>query len=410
MARLNPSKKARVRTDSCELDSVIRTASNPRREKKSRQLRIASLFSGIGGFELGLQRSGHEVLSFCDCDPAARAVLKRRFPAVSIYEDVRTLKELPKETELVTAGFPCEDLSPAGRTVGIFGEKSGLIWQVFRLLERRQPRWLLLENVPFMLNLAHGRAIRAIVDSLESLQYRWAYRVLDPRAFGLPQRRPRVFLLASHTGSPADVLFGTTPRFRAGERSQKESYGFYWTEGNRGIGWAINSVPALKGGSTLGIPSAPAIILPGRQVITPNIADAERLQGFPAHWTAPGALSGRIGHRWRLVGNAVNVRIAEWIGSKLISPSKYTDPTKRPIDADRWPTAAYCEDGHRFRGPIDEASSEQRFPSVNSFLRFPHRPLSRKASSGVLGRLRASTLNVPPILMDALERQVAGPR
>jgi DNA (cytosine-5)-methyltransferase 1 len=394
-----------------QIDPLISTK---QRATKRAPLRVASLFSGIAGFEVGLRRSSHRVLYFCDSDPAARAVLNHRFPGVRIHEDVRDLETLPEEPDLVTAGFPCADLSQAGRTAGIFGEQSGLIWQIFRLLDRRPVRWVLLENVPFMLTLARGGAIAAIADAFELRGYRWAYRILDPRTFGLPQRRPRVFLLASQTESPSDVLFGDCPvprgRNNLADQSSRKSYGFYWTEGNTGIGWAVNSVPALKGGSALGIPSPPAIILPDRRIVTPNIADAERLQGFPAHWTAPGALAGRIGHRWRLIGNSVNVRVAEWIGAKLISSQSYEDSEKRQIDVRRWPTSAYGEAGQRFQGPEPQVSIEQCFCPLNSFLRFSSRPLSQKASSGVLGRLKTSSLNVPDILLAALEAHLVGSR
>lgn len=104
---------------------------------------------------------------------------------------------------MVSAGFPCQDLSQAGRTVGIDGSRSGLVDHAFRLVRRTQgPRWLLLENIPFMLKLDRGRAMRHLTAELEDMGYRWAYRVVDTRAFGLPQRRQRVILLASRTEDP----------------------------------------------------------------------------------------------------------------------------------------------------------------------------------------------------------------
>src|SRR6056297_547424 len=85
------------------------------------RLRVSALFAGIGGVELGLGRCGHETLLFCECDTTAQNVLKRQFGSTQIVGDVRELKTLPKETELLTAGFPCQDLSQAGKTVGITG-------------------------------------------------------------------------------------------------------------------------------------------------------------------------------------------------------------------------------------------------------------------------------------------------
>src|SRR5690606_31593200 len=103
-------------------------------------------------------------------------------------------------------GFPCQDLSQAGMTAGIRGERSGLVDEVFRLVRTNDVPWLLLENVPFMLQLHRGQALEHIVTALEQLGYTWAYRVIDSRCMGLPQRRERVYIVASKVGDPRDVL------------------------------------------------------------------------------------------------------------------------------------------------------------------------------------------------------------
>jgi DNA (cytosine-5)-methyltransferase 1 len=165
------------------------------------------LFAGIAGIEEGLRRAGWQTELLCEIDPVARTVLRQQFPRVKISKDIRELIRLPR-VDLVTAGFPCQDLSQAGTTRGIDGRKSGLVREVFRLLARREraPKWVLLENVPFMLQLDGGRAMRVITTGLEELGYMWAYRTVDARAFGVPQRRKRVLILASKTEDPRDVL------------------------------------------------------------------------------------------------------------------------------------------------------------------------------------------------------------
>jgi len=160
-------------------------------------LKTVGLFAGIGGIEVGLSQTGHQTELLCEFDPAAMAVLRARLPEAPLHDDIRTLRELPKDTELVCAGFPCQDLSQAGKTAGISGSRSGLVGELFRLLRKQQVPWVLIENVPFMLQLAKGQAMEVIVAALEDLGYRWAYRVMDSRSFGVPQRRQRVFLLAS---------------------------------------------------------------------------------------------------------------------------------------------------------------------------------------------------------------------
>ena len=99
------------------------------------------------------------------------AVLRDRFPEVKLHDDVCTLERLPNGTSLVVAGFPCQDLSQAGATRGIDGARSGLVGEVFRLIERHRVPWLLLENVPFMLQLAGGEAMNVIASRLEDLGY-----------------------------------------------------------------------------------------------------------------------------------------------------------------------------------------------------------------------------------------------
>ncbi len=109
--------------------------------------------------------------------------------------------------------------------------------------------------------------------------------------------------------------------------------GFYWTEGVRGLGWAVDAVPTLKGGSTIGIPSPPAIWMPDGEIVVPEIRDAERLQGFDADWTEPAAAtSRRKGARWKLVGNAVSVPVARWVGERLVTCADYDqeDADSRP--------------------------------------------------------------------------------
>ncbi len=96
-------------------------------------LTTAGLFAGIGGLELGFHRAGHETALLCEIDPHANAVLRGRFPGSDLHEDVRKLKALP-EIDLLAAGFPCQDLSQAGKTAGIKGKNSGLVGEVFRLL------------------------------------------------------------------------------------------------------------------------------------------------------------------------------------------------------------------------------------------------------------------------------------
>ena len=371
-------------------------------------MRVAGLFAGIGGFELGMARAGHVASLLCDVLPTAEAVLRAHFPDVDYRSDITRLRSLPAEVDLICAGFPCQDLSQAGKTAGLDGDRSGLIGEVFRLLSRRKVGTVVVENVPFMLQLNGGNAIRAITDEFERRGYRWAYRVVDTFGFGLPQRRERVFLVASRELDPAAVLLADEepierPRTALGERA----HGFYWTEGLGGLGWAVDSVPTLKNGSTIGIPSPPAVLMPDGSLIKPGIRDAERLQGFDADWTAPAERVARASARWSLVGSAVSVPVAAWIGRRLVMPGAYDAHRDAAFSlAGKAPRAA------RFDGKMRHAVRIGTDPigvapaSLTSFLqdRVGQMPLSLKATLGFLSRTRRAKLRFQPGFIQAVER------
>lgn len=372
-------------------------------------LPTVGLFAGIGGVELGLSRAGHETLLLCEFDPAATAVLEERFRGTKRTSDVRDLRSLPKETELLTAGFPCQDLSQAGKTAGISGLRSGLVGEVFRLLDRKRVEWVLLENVSFMLQLGKGQALNLIVSELERLGYKWAYRLVNSRAFGVPQRRERVYILASRNHDPRNVLFVDDEAEPVDRRSFHDvACGFYWTEGLRGLGWAVDSVPTLKGGSTIGIPSPPAIILPSGRVVKPDLRDAERMQGFDADWTKPAEVVAKRGARWKLVGNAVTVGAAEWIGRRLRFPGIY-DPVGDVMlgSGASWPVAAYNVAGTRFAAEIGKWPVQVGAVPLENFLKYELEDLSARATAGFLSRAYQARLRFPRDFIGALERHLA---
>lgn len=362
--------------------------------------KVVSLFSGIGGIELGLSKSGFETELFCEIDATAERVLAAHFPGIPLHPDVTNLKSLPK-CDVLTAGFPCQDLSQAGRKSGIDGAQSGLAGHIFRLLATRRshrPDWIVIENVPYMLRLARGGAMSVLVGALEDLGYRWAYRVVDARSFGVPQRRQRVLLLASRKHRPEDILFSEDcPNHPIDPKpavvKERQMYGFYWTEGSRGVGWALNAVPPIKGGSGLGIPSPPAIWQPWRDFVgTIALEDAERLQGFPSGWTSPALkVTSRDGARWRLVGNAVCVNVAEWLGETLLHPGMFSQKPHTTYSGHAWPNAAWGYRGKVFQANVTAWPRCTQTPKLKQFLEHPLRELSERATVGFLKRAEQCT-------------------
>jgi len=368
-------------------------------------LTTSGLFAGVGGIELGLARAGHETQLLCEVDDCAAAVLEARFPGTTVHGDIQTLGSLPDGAELLAGGFPCQDLSQAGRTKGIAGARSGLIGEVFRLLEQQRVPWVFLENVPFMLQLSKGRALEVIMAALEHFGYRWAYRVVDTRSFGLPQRRRRVLIVASLHDDPRTVLFADEADAPADSENYRElACGFYWTEGIRGLGWAVDAIPTLKGGSTVGVPSPPAIWLPDGRFVTPDIRDAERLQGFAVDWTRPAETVRKRSFRWKLVGNAVSVPVAKWVGERLAKPGRFeVRDVRRVTPGQSWPNNAWNVGDGRYTATMSEWPKRYKRKPLAEFLRFEPKPLSEKATAGFLSRTKRSRLRFPEGFISALE-------
>jgi DNA (cytosine-5)-methyltransferase 1 len=220
-----------------------------------------------------------------------------------------------------------------------------------------------------------------------------------------------VFLLAGLKEEPWKKLYNDGVSTLASPSADAPPCGFYWTEGNTGLGWAPNAIPTLKGGSGLGIPSPPAIWLKDHSIVTPELRDAERIQGFSADWTKPAESVGGRGVRWRLVGNAVTTRVSEWLGDSLANGYGPEPEGLRPLRAhDPWPAAAMGRSGERFEVSVSKWPLKRKLPSIEEFLQYEPRALSHKAASGFWHRLRASNLNYPANFASALKAHIRGTR
>lgn len=378
----------------------------------ARPLSTASLFSGISGIEVGLARAGAATVgSFCERWGPARDVLRAHYPEIHVDDDVTTLADFGG-AELLAAGFPCTDLSQAGMTRGLDGLQSGLVLTVLGLVQEHRPSWVMLENVPNMLHLGRGRAMARIVDELEAAGYAWAYRVLDSRFTGLAQRRRRVILLASTDRDPAALLFSEdagVPDWPA----NADAYGFSWTEGNTGLGWAVGAVPTLKGGTTVRVPSPPAVWLAdaprGQRIVRPSIESAEALQGFEPGWTA--AAPER--DRWKLVGNAVSTRVSEWVGEQLARRDNLEEGVWDEAllhEGAPWPIAARGAHGKKWAVAVSEfprrpvSGAQQDLAAVLAL--HGSAPLSHRATKGFRDRLVRSRLRYRDEFLLALDDHI----
>lgn len=158
-------------------------------------MRVLSLFAGIGGFDLGLERTGEfETVAFCEIDPFCRRVLAKHWPDVPIHHDVRELKaEHVAPIDVICGGFPCQDISLAGEGAGIHGERSGLWFEYARLIGELRPSFVIVENVAALL----GRGLGTVLGSLAALGYDAEWRPVFGTDCGLPQVGQRIWIVAS---------------------------------------------------------------------------------------------------------------------------------------------------------------------------------------------------------------------
>jgi DNA (cytosine-5)-methyltransferase 1 len=176
-----------------------------------------SLFAGVGGFDLAMERNGVDVVANVEIDKQCQKVLAKHFPNAKQFSDITDVKGsdliaagFKPNRGIITGGFPCQDLSVAGKRRGLAGERSGLFWEIARLIEETQTEWFILENVPGLLTSNKGRDFGVVVGTMADIGYNLAWRVLDAQHFGVPQRRRRVFIVGRRTGdglSAAEVLF-----------------------------------------------------------------------------------------------------------------------------------------------------------------------------------------------------------
>ena len=291
----------------------------------TRGLRVASFFSGIGGFDLGLERAGMNVVFQCEINEFCKKVLKKHWPNVQLESDILQLKakDIP-EAELWAGGFPCQDVSLAnqGKRKGLEGFRSGLFYKYAELIAEKFPRWILIENVPGLLNSNDGEDFQTVVQTLDELGYCVSWRILDAKYFGTPQRRRRVYIIASlGTFGSAEVLFEPDANqqvYRAGlGKKDFIANGFgiglgkepYYLLQHATIGRKASAGPQAKGFRNDG----EAYTLDSR-----GSSDVVCSTAAPFRMRKTAGVSSRLdGNRYRAVGNAVAVPIIEWLGQRI---------------------------------------------------------------------------------------------
>jgi DNA (cytosine-5)-methyltransferase 1 len=348
-------------------------------------MKAVSLFAGIGGFDLALERNGIEVVASVEWDKHAQSVLKNRFPNSQIFGNIQevTGEQLinagfDPRNGIITGGFPCQDLSVAGKRTGLAGNRSGLFWEICRLLDETKAQYFILENVPGLLSSNNGADMGTVISALAQRGYGLAYRVLDAKHFGIPQRRRRVFIVGSfgnNGATPAEILslaegrsgyleknsrarenLAQTIDGSPGADSQMILFDPHRSDGVRIQGKTINTLTSMMGTGGNNVPmvaysmhgamigrndeagpkgsgffgeNEPSYTLTATTQARHGVVtvaesesmvrrltplECERLQGFPDGWT-----EGQTdGHRYKQLGNAVAVPVVQWIIERLV--------------------------------------------------------------------------------------------
>jgi DNA (cytosine-5)-methyltransferase 1 len=164
-------------------------------------VKVLDLFSGIGGFSLGLERAGMETVAFCEFDKHAQKVLKKHWPDIPIHEDVRTLDgtQYRGSVDVVCGGFPCQDLSHAGNQKGFDGSRSTLYSEMLRIIGECKPRYAIFENVSGLLTGEAGKWFAKFLFDLAQVGYDAEWHCIEAGYVGAPHRRDRVWIVAYHT-------------------------------------------------------------------------------------------------------------------------------------------------------------------------------------------------------------------
>lgn len=269
-------------------------------------IRYFSMFSGIGGFELGIEQAAKnlslttECVGYSEIDKHAIATYERHFNHDN-YGDATTIDPaaLP-EFDLLVGGFPCQAFSIAGKRLGFDETRGTLFFDIARVLRTKQPQYFILENVKGLISHNKGQTLRTILRTLDELGYDVQWQVLNSKDYGVPQSRERLYLVGNLGGTPRPKVF---PAPRPSNP--------YTTVGKSTETAVARTLTA--GGNSGGNHSGMTIIRTpqGDRRLTP--VEFERLQGFPDNWTV-----GSDTQRYKQCGNAVTVNVVRYVAERLL--------------------------------------------------------------------------------------------
>ncbi|MDD4891164.1 MAG: DNA (cytosine-5-)-methyltransferase [Phycisphaerae bacterium] len=297
-------------------------------------MRVASFFSGIGGFDLGFERAGFEVVFQCEIDKFCTRILKRHWAKVPRSSDIRKLAhdEIP-EAEVWVGGFPCQDVSLArmGPRAGLKGKRSGLFHEFAELIGRRCPEIVVIENVPGLLSSHGGRDFEIVIRTLAKLGYGVGWRVFNSKNFGVAQSRQRVYIVGSYRNRrrAGEILFepecGEGDFEKGGTDGEKSVSPFKRSLGDpvkgpivQSLAYCLYACSARHTGTDW---SRTYVSYPDGRVRRLMPGECEAIQGFPKDWTVPADAEENAdvldSLRYTALGNAVTVPVVGWLAKRI---------------------------------------------------------------------------------------------
>lgn len=284
--------------------------------KKS--MKVLDLFAGIGGFSFGLERAGFKTVAFCEIEPYCQKVLASHWPEVAIYDDVRQLTADRLfldgiRPDVITGGFPCQDISNAGRQAGINGERSGLWSEVARLIGELQPRYAIMENVTALISGDSGRWFGRVLGDLAEIGYDAEWHCIPASAIGANHHRDRVWIVAYPSGGERQ----SRAKKQGVLRALQEDGAIDSDSGRRGEA----HTSALAYPDRKGLQRRRSPILSRRHIAEGYGRSSDWWASEPAIQRMANGIPARP-HRLKSLGNAVVPQIPELIGRAIMSAEK----------------------------------------------------------------------------------------
>lgn len=287
---------------------------------------INSFFAGIGGFDLAFEQHGFSTALLCEINPFCNQILSRHWPNVQKAGDINEIVEedIP-DSEVWCGGFPCQDISVArgaSKRLGLKGKRSGLFYRFAELIEAKMPEVVIIENVAGLFTSNKGRDFGVILQTLSSLGYGVAWRLLNSRYFGVPQSRTRVYLCCwrDNPVKALSVMFDK----EGAKKPQNERMDFITEESKQNEYPKVPKVAyclAASSGRHTGTDWSRTYVvcIDGVRRLSP--IESERLQGFSDNWTSPSEEAVNDENintlRYAAIGNAVSVPVVAWIANKV---------------------------------------------------------------------------------------------